>query len=47
MTTVLARYGYLPHNDDGSDWGADAMIEDPGELIAALGPCFEGLPRHD
>ena len=47
MTTVLARYGYLPHNVDGSDWGADAMIEDPGELIAALGPCFEGLPRHD
>ncbi|MDX1705520.1 HAD-IA family hydrolase [Pseudidiomarina sp.] len=36
MFTVLARYGYLTDEDRASDWGADAHIDNPQDLLALL-----------
>ena len=37
MDTVVARYGYLDTHDRPWEWGAVAMIDKPGELVAMLG----------
>jgi N-acetyl-D-muramate 6-phosphate phosphatase len=34
MRTVVAAWGYLGAGDPPGDWGADAIIEGPGELMA-------------
>jgi len=36
MGTVVATYGYLGHGADPSRWGADAIINSPGELLKLL-----------
>jgi N-acetyl-D-muramate 6-phosphate phosphatase len=36
MPTVAATYGYLGSNDDISQWGANARINSPMELLALL-----------
>lgn len=36
MKTVVALFGYLDAIDKPHTWGADAMIEQPGELIAHI-----------
>jgi phosphoglycolate phosphatase len=35
--TVVARYGYLPAEDDATGWGADHLIDSAHELNALLG----------
>lgn len=37
MPTVIARYGYLDAHDRPEEWGADAMIDLPLELLQKLG----------
>lgn len=37
MTTVVARYGYLASDDHPETWGADGLIDQPGELLTWLG----------
>ena len=36
MKTVLAMYGYLDEQDQTEQWGADATIEQPLDLIALI-----------
>jgi N-acetyl-D-muramate 6-phosphate phosphatase len=36
MKTVVALFGYIDVSDKPAEWGADAMINTPGELIAYL-----------
>jgi phosphoglycolate phosphatase len=36
MKTLAAVYGYLTENDQPQEWGADALIESPAEIIAWL-----------
>jgi phosphoglycolate phosphatase-like HAD superfamily hydrolase len=33
---VVALFGYIDVSDKPAEWGADAMINTPGELIAYL-----------
>lgn len=37
MRTVVARYGYLDEHDRPEEWGADAMIDLPLELLREIG----------
>lgn len=37
MRTVVARYGYLGEHDTPEAWGAEMLIDTPGELAALLG----------
>jgi phosphoglycolate phosphatase len=37
MKTVAAAYGYCGDADSPEDWGADALIRHPTELVALLG----------
>jgi phosphoglycolate phosphatase len=39
--TLAATFGYLQDHEDPSQWGADALVDDPLDLLAWL-----GLPRH-
>lgn len=39
--TLAATFGYLQNHEDPSQWGADALVDDPLDLLAWL-----GLPRH-
>lgn len=34
--TVVAAYGYIPDGEDVRDWGADALIQAPHELLSWL-----------
>ena len=36
LMTVAAAYGYILPGDDPSGWGADLIIESPGELLDHL-----------
>ena len=36
MLTMAATYGYILENDDVSQWGADAIIEQPEDIIQWL-----------
>ena len=36
MGTVVARWGYVPPDQDPSEWGADTQIETPAALLAWL-----------
>ena len=36
MKTVAATYGYLGHQAQPENWGADAMIDSPGQLLKWL-----------
>ncbi|PKO25577.1 MAG: phosphoglycolate phosphatase [Betaproteobacteria bacterium HGW-Betaproteobacteria-8] len=36
MKTVIALFGYIDVTDKPEEWGADAMISQPGELLALL-----------
>ena len=36
MKTVVALFGYIDVSDKPQDWGADALIEVPSELLEAL-----------
>jgi len=36
MITVAATYGYIPPQDDPTDWAADHAIESPQQLLVAL-----------
>ena len=36
MKTVAATYGYLGHHAQPEEWGADAMIDSPGQLLKWL-----------
>lgn len=38
MRTVVARFGYLGDGDRPETWGADALIDDPEELLDLLRP---------
>jgi len=40
MPTVAATYGYLAHASEAADWGADAHIGSPLQLLGLL-PTFE------
>jgi phosphoglycolate phosphatase len=35
--TVVAAYGYIPPGENVAEWGADALIHSPGELLPWLG----------
>jgi phosphoglycolate phosphatase len=37
MATIVAGWGYLGEGDAPSAWGADHVIDRPGELIALIG----------
>jgi len=37
MATIVAAWGYLGEGDAPAAWGADHLIERPGELIALIG----------
>jgi len=37
MKTVIALFGYIDVADRPEEWGADAMIAEPGELLSLLG----------
>jgi len=37
MPVAVAAWGYLPHDEDPADWGADRLLVHPGELPAWLG----------
>ena len=37
MSTIVACYGYLSADDHPNAWGANAMIEQPAELLQLLG----------
>ena len=36
MITVAATYGYIPPQDEPSDWAADYTIDHPQQLLGAL-----------
>lgn len=36
MATLVALFGYIGENDDPHDWGADALVQTPGEILAWL-----------
>ncbi|BBL70216.1 phosphoglycolate phosphatase [Methylogaea oryzae] len=36
MKTLAAAYGYVPEGDDPNDWGADALLHSPLDLLAWL-----------
>jgi phosphoglycolate phosphatase len=36
MATVVAAYGYIPEGENAADWGADALIRSPDELLPWL-----------
>jgi 2-phosphoglycolate phosphatase len=36
MKTIVALFGYIDANDKPGQWGADAMISSPAELLALL-----------
>jgi phosphoglycolate phosphatase len=36
LATVIATYGYIPADEDAADWGADALIDAPHELLPWL-----------
>lgn len=36
MRPIVASYGYIPHDDDPTTWGAAAIIQHPEELLAML-----------
>ena len=37
MKTVVALFGYIAQTDKPVDWGADAMINEPKDLLNFLG----------
>ena len=37
MRTVVARYGYLDAHEKPESWGAESLIDTPGELASLLG----------
>ena len=39
MRSVVATYGYIPPGEDPTQWGADALIASPQELLVWL--CVE------
>lgn len=39
MATLVALFGYIGEGDDPHSWGADALVETPGEILAWLGAC--------
>ncbi len=36
MPSVIALYGYIPENENPSDWGANYAINNPGDLLKLL-----------
>jgi N-acetyl-D-muramate 6-phosphate phosphatase len=38
MKTVVARWGYLGHNDDPASWHADGLAAEPADLVSWLHP---------
>ena len=42
MATVVATWGYLGAGEPGAAWGADAIIDRPGELMSLFAPAQEG-----
>jgi len=36
MATLAALYGYIPHDDPAHAWGADALLNQPVDLLAWL-----------
>lgn len=36
MPAVIARYGYIPADEDPADWGGDAAIDSPLDLLDLL-----------
>lgn len=40
MRTVAALYGYIPHEENASIWGADHHIRHPSELFAILNGAY-------
>jgi phosphoglycolate phosphatase len=33
MGTLVARYGYIEADEQPEDWGADALIDEPREIL--------------
>ena len=33
MTTLAALFGYLSEADNPQEWGADGLIEEPGDIL--------------
>jgi phosphoglycolate phosphatase-like HAD superfamily hydrolase len=42
MATVVATWGYLGAGEPVAAWGADAIIDRPGELMSLFAPAQEG-----
>ena len=36
MGSMVARWGYVPPDEDPSTWGADGEVADPDSLLAWL-----------
>jgi len=36
MATLAALYGYIPHDDPAHEWGADALLTHPKDILAWL-----------
>lgn len=36
MASLVALFGYIGDEDDPHTWGADALVETPGEILAWL-----------
>ncbi len=36
MPTLVALFGYIGDEDDPHNWGADALVETPGEILGWL-----------
>jgi len=39
MCTVVAMFGYIGEQDRPEDWGADSLIQTPGEILQWLAVC--------
>jgi N-acetyl-D-muramate 6-phosphate phosphatase len=46
LRTAVALFGYVTADDDPVAWGADALLDTPGDLIALLDGHRRGLERR-
>ncbi len=42
MSTISAAWGYIPPDDDPGAWGADHVLEEPGDLLSWLESGWSG-----
>lgn len=46
MYTLVALFGYIGHDEQPHNWGADAMIETPQQILEWLAQHDASAPRH-